>query len=381
MFRGLTPVLIFLAFVSCKQEKREHAATSDSTWVKYASGFRVEQGKGAVTHVYVTNPYQNSTSGIHYVLVNGEIDSHDAWPDAQVIRVPIDKIVCTATTHIPHLDYLGVTDKLVGFPTTDYISSEKMRKRVDAGEVTELGIDKGMDLERLFSLHPSMVMGYTMSADLGQLKKIQELGIPVVINAEYLEGDPLGRAEWIKFTSLFFGKEREADSVFALIEQEYKRVKELASSVETRPTVMSGIVYGDTWFMPGGQNYAATLLQDAGCNYLWRDTKSTGYLELSFESVFQKAKDADLWIGVGSFNSLNELEAAEGRYALFRPFTSSQVYNFNARMGARGGNDFLESGYLRPDLIISDVVKIAHPELLPQYELYFHKKLTVDNGN
>jgi iron complex transport system substrate-binding protein len=220
-----------------------------------------------------------------------------------------------------------------------------------------------------------MVMGYAMSADLGQLKKIKELNIPVVVNGEYLEGDPLGRAEWIKFTSLFFNKEREADSVFNAIEQEYNRVKALTASVTGRPAVMSGIVYGDAWFLPGGRNYAATLLKDAGCNYLWRDNDSQGYLELSFESVYQKAREADLWIGVGSFNTLEELKAAEGRYALFKPFITGEVYSYNARIGAKGGNDFLETGYLRPDIILGDLVKIAHPGLVENKPLYFHKKL------
>jgi iron complex transport system substrate-binding protein len=374
MVRLLVAVLMLLLFASCRQEKTEQQVSIDSTWVKYARGFRVEKRDG-VTHVFVTYPYQGATTGYHYLLVPTGIEPPTAGSDEQVIQVPINNIVCTATTHIPHLDYLGLTDKLIGFPTTDYISSEEMRKRIDAGEVTELGIDKGMDLEKLYSLHPSMVMGYLMSADLGQMGKIQELGIPVVINAEYLEGDPLGRAEWIKFTSLFFNREREADSVFAMIEDEYNRVKNLAASVATRPKVMSGIVYGDTWFLPGGKNYAATMLRDAGCDYVWSDTDSRGFLELGFESVYQKAREADIWIGVGSFAQLEELKAAESRYAMFRPFETGQVYNFNGRIGTKGGNDFLETGYLRPDFVLKDLVRIAHPEVLPEHDLYFHRQL------
>jgi iron complex transport system substrate-binding protein len=366
--------VIACLFLACSRKGPEVEQQLDSTWVRYARGFTVKK-EDAFTHVFVTYPFQGATSGFHYVLVPKGSTVPQMTADVQVIEVPIDKIVCTATTHIPHLDYLDLTNRLVGFPTTDYISSEKMRRRIDNGEVTDLGIDKGMDLEKLFSLHPSMVMGYAMSADLGQLKKIKELNIPVVVNGEYLEGDPLGRAEWIKFTSLFFNKEREADSVFNAIEQEYNRVKALTASVTGRPAVMSGIVYGDAWFLPGGRNYAATLLKDAGCNYLWRDNDSQGYLELSFESVYQKAREADLWIGVGSFNTLEELKAAEGRYALFKPFITGEVYSYNARIGAKGGNDFLETGYLRPDIILGDLVKIAHPGLVENKPLYFHKKL------
>jgi iron complex transport system substrate-binding protein len=283
--------------------------------------------------------------------------------------------VCTSTTHIPLLDYLDETDKLVGFPTTDYISSEKARKYVDAGKVQELGVDKGLNLERLAMLKPGMVMGYTMSSDYGQFKKVEELNVPVVINAEYLEKHPLGRAEWIKFLALFFNKEKMADSVFNVVERNYLETKNLALTASKLPTVLSGIVYGDAWFLPGGQNYASKILKDAGCMYLWGDDASNGYLELSFESVYEKARNADLWIGVATLKSLEEIKNADHRYTKFKPYQQKQVYTYDARKGAKGGSEFLELGYLRPDIILKDLVKIAHPALLPEYTLYFHKKL------
>jgi iron complex transport system substrate-binding protein len=224
-------------------------------------------------------------------------------------------------------------------------------------------------------LSPDMVMGYTMNSDYGQFKKVEELNVPVVLNAEYLEKHPLGRAEWLKYMALFFNKEKEADSIFQSIEKEYLDTKALADGVKNKPTILSGIVYGDTWFLPGGQNYAAKLLRDAGYNYLWSENSSNGFLELSFESVYEKAHDAKFWIGVGSFTSLDEIEKADHRYAKFEPFKNRQVYTSNARKGSKGGSEFLELGYLRPDIILKDLVKIAHPELLPSYELYFHKKL------
>lgn len=351
--------------------------TSDYTYadsLKYARGFSIQR-EGRIIKLTVNRPYPGATQSYTYLLVpKGEsAPAHAA--DTQVIEIPLTRIACTSTTHIPLLDYLDETGALVAFPTTDYISSEKMRKRVDAGKVTDVGIDKGMNLEVLFSLKPQLVMSYTMSSDLGQLRKIKELGIPTVINAEYLEEHPLGRAEWIKFMALFFGKEREADSIFNVIEHEYLTTQKLTTSTNNRPTVLSGIVYGDTWFMPGGKNYAAKLLTDAGTQYLWSNTDTNGFLELSFEAVYEKAKDADLWIGVGSFTSLSEIESTENRYAMFKPFKSRSVYSYNARKGAKGGNEFLELGYLRPDIILKDLVKIAHPSLLPNHDLYFHRRL------
>jgi iron complex transport system substrate-binding protein len=366
-------ILFSLLLISCAQQK-ESDKVNLPTQLKYATGFSVRT-EGNAKHVTINLPYPGAQEAYNYLLVpqGEEAPSHDNL--TQVIYIPIKKIVCTSTTHIPLLDYINETEALVGFPTTDYVSSEKMRQRVDQGLVTDLGVDKGMNLELLYSLHPDLVMSYTMTGDLGQLKKIKELNIPVVINAEYLEKHPLGRAEWIKFMALFFNKENEADSVFNEIESNYNKTKQLAKNSPTQPTVLSGIVYGEAWFMPGGKNYATHLLADAGASYLWKETDTNGFLELSFESVYEKAKDADLWIGVGSFSSLDEIKAADSRYTLFKPFTDKQVYTYNARTGAKGGSEFLELGYLRPDLILKDLVKIAHPELLPDYELFFYRRL------
>ncbi len=365
--------LVACSLTSCNEKKLGDKEANNST-IKYAVGFSVIQ-QGNSKLVEVKTPYQNATAGYKYLLVptNEPIPKHDE--QTTVIKIPLTSIVCTSTTHIPLLDYLGLTNKLIGFPTTDYISSTKMRTRIDSGKVVDLGIDKGMNIERLITLKPAVVMAYTMSSDLGQLKKIKELGVPVVINAEYLEKHPLGRAEWIKFMALFFGKEKEADSVFSIIEKEYLMVKETVSKTSTRPTVMSGVVYGDTWYTPGGKNYASTLLTDAGCNYVWKEDMSNGFLELSFESVYQKANNADLWIGVGAFESLENMKASEERYAKFNSFKNGKVFTYNARKGAKGGSEFLELGYLRPDLILKDLVKIAHPELLPEYEMFFYKQL------
>jgi iron complex transport system substrate-binding protein len=365
-------VVVLFVFSHCSQKGKEKIETP-SLNVKYAKGFTIEH-KDNTTLVTVSYPYQGATSGYKYLLINRGEKAPEHPEDVQVIEVPIETIVCTSTTHIPHLDYLGVLNKLVGFPSTDYISSETARKRIDAGLVKDLGIDKGMNLELLYTLKPSMVMGYAMSADLGQLKKIGEMGIPVVINSEYLEPDPLGRAEWIKFTSLFFGKEKAADSVFNLIEKEYNTTRDMLTNIGSKPTVLCGTVYGDAWFMPGGQNYASKLLKDAGDKYLWGDEPQQGWLEIAFEAVYNRAKDADLWI-VGSFDTYDELKAADQRYTLFKPFETKQIYNYNARKGPKGGNDFLELGYLRPDIILKDLVKIGHPDLLPDHQLYFHKKL------
>lgn len=368
---------MLITIASCEKKRSQLPAqkTTKDTNLQYAKGFKVIYHDDGVKSVDVLYPFQGATSGYRYLLVPKGRPLPAAQTGDRIIRTPLSSIVCTSTTHIPLLDYLNETDKLVGFPTTDYISSAKARKHIADGNVQELGVDKGLNLERIAMLKPDMVMGYSMNSDYGQFKKIEDLNVPVVLNGEYLEKHPLGRAEWIKFMALFFDKEKEADSVFRVIEKEYMATKALTDSLSESPSVLSGIVYGDAWFLPGGQNYASQLLKDAGCHYLWADDDSNGFLELSFESVYEKAHDADLWIGVGSFATLKDIRNADARYANFKPFQTGAVYTPNARLGEKGGSEFLELGYLRPDIILKDLVKIAHPQLLREHSLYFHKKL------
>lgn len=373
----LTPCfLCVLVFACAKRGNDDHRKqpTPSSVQLKYAEGFTVST-VGRAKKVTVNYPYQGATSGHTYLLVEKGDEIPAGMENETVIRIPLDRIVCTSTTHVPMLTYLGEADALAGFPTLDYISSPEMRKRIDNGQVKELGVDKGMNIELLAALKPEMVMGYSLTGDYGQFKKIEELGIPVVLNAEYLEKHPLGRAEWIRFVALFFNKEEAADSIFNRIENEYVKTRALAGKAVVTPDVLSGIVYGDAWFLPGGDNYAARLFEDAGCHYLWESDSSHGFLQLTFESVYERAHAADLWIGVGAFNTLKEMRDADERYARFDAYRLHRVYTYNARVGEKGGNEYLELGYLRPDIILKDLVKIAHPEMLPEYRLYFHKKL------
>lgn len=377
--RNIAVLFVIIAVFGCRKSETgskplDAFAQSNEVQLSYATGFKITyDGKNKL--IEVMHPYQGATSGYRYLLVPKGEATPEHGSDVKVVSVPLTSIVCTSTSHLPLLDYLDETDRLIGFPSTDYVSSERIRKRIDEGLVVDLGIDKGINLEQLAVLKPDLVMAYSMNSDYGQFKKMEELGLPVVINAEYLEKHPLGRAEWIKFMAAFFDKEQMADSVFKKIEQSYLETQQLVASKGNGPTVLSGIVYGNVWFLPGGQNYAAKILKDAGCNYLWGEDTSNGFLEFSFESVYEKAHDADLWIGVGSASSLRDIEAMDHRYTRFKPYQEKKIYTYDARKGAKGGSEFLELGYLRPDLILNDLVKIAYPDLLPEHELYFHKKL------
>lgn len=377
---ALLPYLFLTACsVSDERKKAAEPITREPSWkhevvVEYAERFDVTYEKGYKL-VTVNKPWRASGARFSYALV----DKEAPWPDLpdsiQVIPIPVQKLVCTSTTHLSALEYLGSIERLVGFPSTKYISSENIRQYIDDGSITELGNEAGLNIETLMSLTPDLVIDFAMGNENDNYKVINKIGIPVVINADYMETTPLGRAEWIKFTSLFLNQEKKADSIFNIIRSNYDSLAQLSNAVTNRPTVYSGVVYGDFWYVPGGNNSGSKFLADAQGAYLWSDDPSSGNIPLSFEAVYERAHKADFWLGTGPFNSLSEIRKTDSRYTQFRAFKTGNVYNYNAKMGPKGGNAFLELGYLRPDIILADIIKILHPDLLPGYRLYFYQKL------
>lgn len=352
MNRLLFGIIILIS--ACSSPVKEKSIASTIEEVEYAKGFHFET-EGNKRYLVIDEPWPKATKSIRYLL--------DGTPK---------RIVCTSTSHLPFFEMLGAEESVVGFPNLNYISSEVFIQRAADGLLTDLGPDGSMNMELLLGINPDAVIAFDMGGESKTLEKIKESGIPVYYNSDFLEQSPLGRAEWIKFFGALLGKQEKADSIFNEIANEYSRLKTLASSVKNRPSILSGVVYGDTWFLPGGDNWAATFFENAGGEYLWDADTTSGWLELSFEAVYDKGNEAEFWIGTSTLNTMDEMRSQDERYGSFGAYKSGEVYNYNKKIGTNGGFDFFESGYSRPDLVLSDLIKILHPELLPEYEtVYF----------
>jgi len=374
MQRSLPLILLILIVFGCSNENRVSIINKDDDEMplEYAHGFSIINKEG-FKEVIVKKAFKNARSEYRYALIPENMSAPEGYDE--VVIVPVKNIVSTSTTHLSFLELLGVGGSLIGFPGTDYISSPSISKRVKNGAVRELGTEKEINVELIIDSDPEMVLGYLLTGDFGSLEKIRQAGIPVILNAEYLEDSPLGKVEWIKFVAAFYQLDSKADSIFNAIKKNYLEVRALTQNVDFRPSVISGVMYGDTWFMPGGQSWASKFFNDGGAAFLWQDDSTRGSIQLSYESVYDQAYNVDFWIGAASFNNLMEMAETDQRYTNFKAFDLKNVYNYNKRINDSGGNDYFETGSARPDLILKDIVKILHPELLPDYELYFYKQL------
>ncbi|KJD33347.1 ABC transporter substrate-binding protein [Tamlana nanhaiensis] len=375
-------VFIFLCsaliFTSCKKDiKRENSASQTEKQpenIGYAKGFSIKYFEDYKV-VTVTSPWPNSNKTFEYILVKNGKPVPEAFKNKTVIKVPVNKLVVTSTTNIPALEFLGIEDKLVGFPNTNFISSEKTRTRIEQGLVKDLNSEADMNMELLLDLQPDVVIGHSINGTSKSLSQIERFNIPVVIDGAWTENHPLGRAEWIKFIAAFFDKNDAANSIFKTIENDYLKVKQLAANTAETPTVFSGSMFKDIWNVPGGESFMATFLKDANTDYIWKNDQSAGSLQLNFENVLEKAKTAQFWIGAGLYNSKSEMESQYNRYTFFNAYKTNNVYSYTKKVSENGGLVYFELGPLRPDLVLKDIIKIAHPEVLPNYELYFFKPL------
>jgi iron complex transport system substrate-binding protein len=372
---------VSLSLISaCRQKETEKKHTEKEEQVfwknnKHAIGFKIGYGKGFKV-ITVAERWNNKDREFQYLLYKEGSDIPPGFEKAMKVKLPVKTLAVLSSLYVAYVEKLGLYDHLVAVSEFRHLSSERVKAVIANGKVDEVGSNGNVNIEKLLSRNPDLVITY--GADVSSEAahpKLLEAGLKVAVSIEHMENTPLGRAEWIKFMAAFFDKEKEADSLFNSIESDYLKVKAEALKAKTRPSAYVGIRYGDIWYMPGGNSYAANLLKDANAEYLWEDNKERGSQHLSFEEVYQKASEADCWINTGEWKTINDVLKADVRYGNFKAVKTGNVYNNNKRLNEFGCNDYWESGIVHPHLVLSDLIKIFHPELLPGYKLVYYKKL------
>jgi iron complex transport system substrate-binding protein len=346
------------------------------TELRHARGFRVGYEGGAKI-VTVLTPWPGAERSIRYALIQRGTPPPLDFPPSRVIEIPLKSIVTLSATYLAELEMLGLEDSIAGHSDLSRIYSPRIRALADLGAVREIGAGggSGVNIERLLDLNPDLIMAYGLGNAYDVHTKLAEVGLKVVINADWLEATPLGRSEWIKFLALFFNKESEAELAFSRIESRYRDLAALARGAGRRPSVFLDSPFQDTWWMAGGGSYMAALLRDAGADYLWADNDVFSSVPLDFEAVYERAAGADFWLNPGTWESLADGLALDERFAAFRAFELHQVYNNIARRNSAGGNDYWESGPANPQQILADLIAVFHPELLPDHRLLYYRRL------
>jgi iron complex transport system substrate-binding protein len=374
--RVLIPLLLFSSCNRGSESDARLSAVPGESETGYARGFEVTKMAG-YNLVKVFDPWQNSRDvTLSYILTVNTRQVPDSLQGQSVIEVPVHRVVTLSTTHVAMIDQLGKSETIKGMSGTKFVYNPGIRDKIERGEVVEVGYEQGLNYETIVNLDPDVLFIYGVETNMrGISEKLADLGIPVVFCGEYLEPHPLGKAEWIKFFALFYGCEQMADTIFHKTESNYQSLVSLAANTTGKPRVLTGLPWKDTWYMAGGKSFAAKLIHDAGGDYLWSDNPSDEAVPLDLESVYVKAVNADIWINPGVALNLGQLAQFDERFLDLPVLLKGEVYNNDNRLGPDGGNDYWESGTVRPDLVLADLIKVFHPDLLVDHPYIYYRKL------
>ncbi len=352
---------------SCNNSKTaaKDAAETDSTMKpKYATGYDVKDSAG-VRLVDVGKAYR-------FALVT--TDDATVPNGYTKVKVPVRNTICMTSLQLSNFTVLDAHDVVKGLTGTKNLFNKDILQRVKDGRIVKIGMEGNFDTEMVLAANPDVI--FISPSKRGGYDAIRETGITLVPHLGYQELDPLGQAEWIKFVGMFIGKEKEANDVFAGIEQRYNKLKLKVDSLKLTvlPTVFSGEMHYGNWHAVGGKNYLAQIFRDAGARYVIDDEETAGE-NLEFEKMYALAANADYWRILNSFPgefSYEALKASEPRNELFKAYKERKVIYCNMKQ-----TPYYEISPVKPDVLLKDFVAIFHPELVePDYKPTFYKLLT-----
>lgn len=374
---------VLLCLGGCKQQEKKtlltQTAQQDSldfnfqTKLKYAKGFSVVNHKN-YKEIYVSHPLTGDTMGRYITKLPNTLLPDSIKIKGQVVNVPAESLGCLSSTEIGCLAVLDIREKLIGCSSPDYVWDKGLSALIKEGKIKEIGRGHSFNTESIIALAPQLLMQNFMDkTDVDG--NLSNSGITVLYNNAWKEQNLLGRAEWLKFVAIFFGKERMADSIFNQVEKNYKEVKELASHAEKKPTVMYGYDYKGVWYLPQNGTYVAEAIRDANAVFKGAGEGNSS-IPKSFEEIYDLFHNAEYWLTTqGKVRTMRDFLASSERYIDFDAALNGKVFINNKREKITGGNDYWESGINRPDLLLKDIVKILHPELFPDYETVYWRHL------
>jgi iron complex transport system substrate-binding protein len=364
-----------LNIAACFIADAQPATTGTTQAPRYAKNFKITH---FATHRIATirNTQRNSTASHQYALVPKGAPLPDLPANIPVIRTPVARVVAMETVHIGYLEALGKLDTIVGAASADYISNTRVRAAIEDGSIQKVQSGAALNIERMLLLQPELILT-SISGDpaFDVPASLTRAGLPVVLCAGYMEQHPLARAEWIQFIAAFFDADAPATERFDAIAARYETLRQSIEHIEPRPTVFCGAPYSGAWHMAGGESTTAQAIRDAGGQYLWSDIRGSGAIPLDTERVFLRAAHADIWLHPSFYQSRAELYAADARFGKFHAAQRGHVFNNTRQRSASGANPIWEAGVVQPDEVLADLIKIFHPQRMPDTNFVYYEQL------
>lgn len=329
------------------------------------------------------------------------------------VRTPVERSAVFIAPHCQLMYELGCQQAIRGVCDLNYINIPDVRKRAaSAGKaaagkassekasagnasaqnsIVDCGSSMAPDIERIIALKPEAIL-VSPFENSGGYGKLDKLRIPLIEAADYMESSPLGRAEWMKFYGMLFGKDKNisttaagkaseatlpascelrADSLFAQIEKEYLNLKAEAGKLPKGLSILTERKTGNVWYVPGGQSTIGILLKDANARYIFSDDKHSGSLPMSPEQILAKGSQVDVWafkyFGGAPLSQAQLLQEYDG-YKALAAFSRGNIYQVDTSTVP-----YFELTSFHPELLLREFIILAHGERFGK--LKFYKKI------
>ena len=348
-------LLIGLVCMACQPNAKRGNGQSA---IGNATGFAIEQ-YGDSMQLTIYSPWKKGEVMQKLVIGNGQLARGER---REAKGEGIERVVCTSATHIGFISELGIKDKVVGVSRPDRIynlTDEERQRMVDIGD------DFQPKMEALLLCKPDLVIISSYMEGDALPQQIKAFGIPVICCNEWMETTPLARAEWIRMFGVIFECLPQADSIFASVKDAYEAMRREGDEARGK-SIMSGMSWRGTWYVPAGGTFMGQLFKDAGAAYRYADNPSTSSIPLNIEQVIQEFADADVWVGA-DVHTLAELKAMDEKHTWFKAYQTGQVYHYLKRTLPSGANDFWESGVVHPERILQDLQQVLHGDTIGLY--------------
>lgn len=367
--RLLFTAIVFMTMAACNYKGNEivNDYNNELNHSSLLSMYKVD----GYTKVDIKNPWDTCNKLASYLLVPTDSGLPDCDEDTEIIRTPVKSLLVYTSVYAGAIKELGKIDVVTGVTDAQFYKIPEVIEGLKNQKIIDAGKADSPITERIIELSPDAIL---LSIYQGiDINAVEHLHIPILKFVDNMETTPLGRAEWIKLLGELTGRREQADSIFNHVENEYLSLKAITEHLKSnRPKILVENMYQGVWYVSGGKSYQATMIKDAGGDYVWSDDNSTGSLFLSFEQVLDKADDADIWLlkVFGKELTKEELIKMDSRNSLFAPFNNGGVYYSNT-----AESNLFEEFPFHPELMLKDYINIFHPEILENYTPKYFKKM------
>lgn len=261
----------------------------------YAENFKVDYYTGGYT--LLTTIMDNRK---FLIVPEGKKVPEDLEEDVVVLQRPIKDLYLVASSVMDMFCELNGLDTITFSGQKEeswYV--EDAKQAMARGDMVYAGKYNKPDYELMVAGNCTLAIENMMISHSPEvMEKLEDFGIPVMIEYSSYESHPLGRVEWIKFFGALLGKEAEAEQAF---QDQVAILEKVATDEKTDKTVAFFFVTSNGLVqVRQSSDYVPKMIELAGGSYIFENLgdpeSKRSTMNMQIEEFYNGAKNADFLI-------------------------------------------------------------------------------------